>query len=315
MTLPTSGPISLTDIQAEFGGSNSLSLNNYYKGGAYVLTTDYAPNVPTSGKISLSDFYGARKTTLTTLTFTVPGDNFIVLPATVVGNLVITMTGGGGGGGGPDSQPGLSGYGGLIVTNAQIPTSAGDIVNAYVGGGGGAGGSGGGGGGGGGKIICTKLYELGLMSYDIYQADQAFGAELVKRSPDIYNGYRAWAEIVVDWMGGNGPKMMPWMSDEEFSRAASQWSIKWAQDIATPWAEEMAYKMGKKTSGSLTGRMITAAGIPICKAVGVWQRVFGPSKQPPGFGKGLMLIPVFIMFKIVAELGRLIEGKKLWQTQ
>ena len=166
-----------------------------------------------------------------------------------------------------------------------------------------------GGDGGSGKIICTKLFELGLMSEEIYLADQAFGAELVQRSPDIYNGYRAWAEIVVDWMDGHGPKMMPWMSDEEFSAAAKKWSTTWAVDIATPWAEEMAYVMGKKSTGSLTGRMITAAGIPICKAVGVWQRVFGPSKKPAGFGKGLMLIPVFIMFKLVAELGRLIEGK------
>jgi hypothetical protein len=108
-------------------------------------------------------------------------------------------------------------------------------------------------------------------------------------------------------MDGQGPKMMPWMSDEEFSVAAKKWSITWAQDIATPWAEEMAYQMGVKDHGSLTGRMITAAGIPICKAVGVWQRAFGPSKRPAGFGKGLMLIPIFVMFKLVAELGRAIE--------
>jgi hypothetical protein len=315
MAIPLTGTISLTDIQAEFGGTNPISLSEYYKGGAYVLTTDYAPNVPTSGVIRLSDFYGARKTTVTTVTYTTPGDNIFVAPATIVGNLIVTMTGAGGGGGGPDSQPGYSGYGGLIVTNAQTPVSAGDVVNAYVGGGGGAGGSGGGGGGGGGKIICTKLYELGLMTKEIYLADQAFGAELIKRSPDIYNGYRAWAEIVVDWMDGAGPKMMPWMTDEEFSTAAKRWSTAWAVDIATPWAEEMAYKMGKKTSGSLTGRMITTAGIPICKAVGVWQRIFGPSKKPAGIGNGLMLIPVFILFKFVAEIGRLIEGKKLWQTQ
>jgi hypothetical protein len=311
MPLPSSGPISLSAIQAEFGGTNPVSLSEYYKGGAYVLTTDYAPNVPTSGAISLSNFYGARRTTLTTLTFSTIGDNLFTVPANVVGNLtIVQMTGGGGGGGGSDSYAGHPGYSGQTVTGGNISVTGGDVVNAYVGGGGGAGTSGGGGGGGG-KIICTKLYELGLMSEEIYEADQAFGAELVKRSPDIYNGYRAWAEIVVDWMGGRGPKMMPWMSDEEFSTAAKKWSTKWAQDIATPWAEEMAYKMGKKTSSSLTGRMITVAGIPICKLVGVWQRVFGPSKKPAGFGKGLMLIPVFILFKIVAELGRLIEGKKL----
>jgi len=299
MAIPLTGAISLTDIQTEFGGTNPISLSEYYKGGAYVLTTDYAPNVPTSGAISLSDFYGARKTTLTTVTYATPGDNIFVAPSTIVGNLIVTITGGGGGGGGPDSQPGYSGYGGLIVTNSQTPVSAGDVVNAYVGPGGGAGGSGGGGGGGGGKIICTKLYELGLMSKDIYLADQAFGVELVKRSPDIYNGYRAWAEIVVDWMNGHSGTHI------------QAWAIKWANDIATPWAEHMAYKMGTLPRDNLTGRCIALAGIPICKAVGVWQRVFEPSKKPAGFVKGLLLIPVFVMFKLVAELGRLIEGKQL----
>jgi len=312
MPLPSSGPISLSDIQAEFGGTNPISLSEYYKGGAYVLTTDYAPNVPTSGTISLSNFYGARRTTLITQTFTSVGDNLFTVPAGVTNLTIVSMVGGGGGGGGNDSQSGYPGYGGRTVTGGNISVSPGDVVNAYVAGGGGAGTTGGGGGGGGGgKIICTKLYELGLMSKEIYEADQAFGAELVKRSPDIYNGYRAWAEIVVDWMDGHGPKMMPWMSDKDFGNSAKEWSTAWAVDIATPWAEEMAYKMGKKNSGSLTGRMITAAGIPICKAVGVWQRVFGSSKKPAGFGKGLMLIPVFIMFKLVAELGRIIEGKKL----
>jgi hypothetical protein len=312
MALPSSGTIRLANIQAEFGGSAPLNLSNYYKGGAYVTSTDYAPNVPTSGRINLSDFYGAKKTTLTTLTFTNPGDNFFVLPSTFAGNLtIVTMTGAGGGGGGNDTQPGRDGYAGQTITGGNISASPGDIINAYVGPGGGPGGSGGGGGGGGGgKIICTKLYELGLMIEEIYLADQAFGAQLLATRPDIYNGYRAWAEIVVDWMDGRGPKMMPWMTDEDFGRAAQKWSTTWAQDIATPWAEEMAYRMGKKDTGSLTGRMIMAAGTPICKAVGVWQRVFGPSQQPAGFVKGAMLIPVFIMFKLVAELGRLIEGKR-----
>ena len=303
MALPSSGPLSLTDIQAEFGGTNPISISEYYKGGAFVLTTDFAPNVPTSGTINISDFYGARKTTLTTLTFTTAGDNLFVVPSTVVGNLqIVTMTGAGGGGGGPDSQPGASGYGGVTITGGNVPVSAGDIVNAFVGGGGG--------GVGGGKIICTKLHELGLMSTDIYLADQAFGAELLQTRPDIYNGYRAWAEIVVDWMSGQGPKMMPWMSDEQFGHAAQRWSTSWAQDIATPWAQHMAYKMGVVEKDNVTGRMITLVGIPICKAVGVWQRIFGASEKPAGFVKGAMLVPVFVAFKIVACVGRLLENKK-----
>ena len=108
-------------------------------------------------------------------------------------------------------------------------------------------------------------------------------------------------------MDGKGPKMMPWMSDEDFSAAAKKWSTTWAYDIATPWAEEMAYIMGEKETGSLTGKMMFAFGIPICKVIGVWQRWFGPSKKEPGFLKGAGLVVIFVMFKLIAELGRFIE--------
>ena len=164
-------------------------------------------------------------------------------------------------------------------------------------------------GGGGEKIICTKLYELGLMSKEIYEADQAFGAELVKLNPDIYNGYRAWAEIVVDWIDGKGPDILPWLSEQRSKQIVQQWSTSWAQEIATPWAEEMAYKMGRRESSNFTGKVIMTMGTPICKAVGVWQRVIGPSKKPAGFGKGLMLIPVFAALKTVVVLGKLFKQK------
>ena len=157
------------------------------------------------------------------------------------------------------------------------------------------------------KIICTKLFEIGLMKQSIFEADQAFGEKLIQTNPDIYNGYRAWAEIVVHWMEGKGPKMMPWMNDEDFSIAAKKWSTSWAYDIATPWAEEMAYMMGEKETGSLAGKMLMVFGIPICKVVGVWRRWFGPSKKEPGFIKGAALVVIFVMFKLVAEIGRMIE--------
>ena len=35
MPLPFFGPISLDNIQAEFGGSNPIAINEYYRGGAY----------------------------------------------------------------------------------------------------------------------------------------------------------------------------------------------------------------------------------------------------------------------------------------
>lgn len=49
MALQTSGAISLLDIQNEFGGSNPISLSEYY--GA-------ADGIPASGTISISQFYG-----------------------------------------------------------------------------------------------------------------------------------------------------------------------------------------------------------------------------------------------------------------
>lgn len=39
MALPTSGPISFSQIQAEFGGANPISLSEYYRGGSYVPST------------------------------------------------------------------------------------------------------------------------------------------------------------------------------------------------------------------------------------------------------------------------------------
>lgn len=193
----------------------------------------------------------------------------------------------------PDGQPG---------GDSAVNGSIGSVL--VTGGGQGLGGNmaeAGGSNGGGGKIICTKLYELGLLSKEIFEADQAFGAELVKTRPDIYNGYRAWAEIVVDWMSGKGPQMMFWIKDPEARKQAQMsWATNWAKEIATPWAEWMATRNNK------TGAALMAIGAPISKVVGVWQRWFGPSKKPAGFIKGLLLIKVFIVLRAIVALGKLL---------
>ncbi len=63
MTLPASGQITLAMIQAEFGGTNPISLDEYYKGGANVPSTATNAGVPTSGAISVNDFHGASSST------------------------------------------------------------------------------------------------------------------------------------------------------------------------------------------------------------------------------------------------------------
>lgn len=60
MTLQSSGAIKFSELQTEFGGSNPISLSEYYAGGAYVPSGTSGVNgaVPTSGTISMSKFYG-----------------------------------------------------------------------------------------------------------------------------------------------------------------------------------------------------------------------------------------------------------------
>lgn len=57
MALPVSGTLTLEQIRAEFGGSTPVSLSQYYRGGGLVTTNN--TGVPTSGAISISNFYGA----------------------------------------------------------------------------------------------------------------------------------------------------------------------------------------------------------------------------------------------------------------
>jgi len=58
MTLPSSGALAFSQIQSEFGGSNPISLSEYYRGGPIVPNHGNTSNIPTSGSISVSNFYG-----------------------------------------------------------------------------------------------------------------------------------------------------------------------------------------------------------------------------------------------------------------
>ena len=62
MTMPASGPISFSQLQTEFGGTNPISINEYYTGGLYVPSkSGEFVNVPSSGIVSLNQFYGKFK--------------------------------------------------------------------------------------------------------------------------------------------------------------------------------------------------------------------------------------------------------------
>ena len=61
MTLPTSGPLSLNDIALEFSDPQPNSLSEFYAGGGLVPSGATGINgaIPSSGTISIGQFYGA----------------------------------------------------------------------------------------------------------------------------------------------------------------------------------------------------------------------------------------------------------------
>jgi hypothetical protein len=145
MAIPASGPISLTTIQTEFGGTNPIGLNEYYKGGAYVSATDTAPNVPASGTITINNFYGAAVNIQGQAEYTTAGTYTWTCPAGVTSVSVLCVGGGGGGYGG--SNGGQSSFNSTGVLYAN---SGGFFPGGAGGGGGGASSAGGGNGGNGG---------------------------------------------------------------------------------------------------------------------------------------------------------------------
>ena len=56
--LPASGQISLDDLQSQFGGSTPISIDEYYRNGAYVTSLPANSGIPISGQLSMSSFYG-----------------------------------------------------------------------------------------------------------------------------------------------------------------------------------------------------------------------------------------------------------------
>lgn len=118
------------------------------------------------------------------------------------------------------------------------------------------------------KIICTKLYEIGMMPYNIFAADQQYGEWLKKHDRVVYKGYIKWARIVTSWIDGGGPDFMVWIKDKDKrAEAQKKAATDWAYKIATPWSEHMAYLMGAVKNDNVMGRIIMKIGRPICKIV------------------------------------------------
>lgn len=154
--------------------------------------------------------------------------------------------------------------------------------------------------GGGPCIICTKLYELGLMDEETYKADQEFGKYLRSYDPDTYWGYIKWASIVVDWMSGKTPNVMFWIRDPEKRREIEKkLSIKIAHRIATPWAEHMQFLMGRKEKDNKVGKLIMSVGVPISKFI---RKLPKFNNTNPGWITQLFMVGVLVTLYNISKL-------------
>ena len=138
--------------------------------------------------------------------------------------------------------------------------------------GGGGGGWDGGGGGGGGKVICTALYELGYMEKEIFDYDQAYGLWLYQNDFVSYRGYRAWADVLVRYVKGQGrpmlPKLLFWKTSDEQQRLSQQLAISLARVIGGAFSKEIARRAGYDIPFSIGGWLCVTVGLAVNKAIG-----------------------------------------------
>ena len=143
MAVPSSGAISIQDLVDEFGGSQPHAMSEYYRGGSEVPNVPANSDIPTSGTLALSDFYGAVDAvfivgtggTITTSgdfkihTFTSSGTFEVTTMGNAAGsNTVEYLVVAGGGGGGADHGGG-GGAGGMRY-NFPSPATGGLSVSA-----------------------------------------------------------------------------------------------------------------------------------------------------------------------------------------
>jgi hypothetical protein len=161
--LQNNGPISLSDLQNEFAGTDPIGLAEYYRGGDFVdigtaagtgsfqtdpLIPSITVQIPNTGAIQLSQFYGTHDTLIgNTGVITAPVESEaisdyvdVILPASV-NYIRLFLVGGGGGGGGPNAIGGGDGGGGSVLHGTISTAWAGDlwadrILRFYIGRGG-----------------------------------------------------------------------------------------------------------------------------------------------------------------------------------
>ena len=155
------------------------------------------------------------------------------------------------------------------------------------------------------KIICTKLHSLGMLSDDIFEADQAYGDWLMVNDPIVYNGYIRWAKTVTECMDGTGPTFFFWIKDKDKRKEEeTKFVIKWAKIVATPWAEHMAHLMDTSKIDNPVGKVIMTFGRLFCKLA---YRIPESESKIGFFGTWSIFIVCISSFYIAKALAKIVN--------
>lgn len=162
------------------------------------------------------------------------------------------------------------------------------------------------------KIICTKLYQKGMMDRKIFIADQQYGEWLKKNDRVVYRGYFRWARIVTAWMDGEGPTFMPWIKNkEERAQRQKEFATDLTYKIGTPWSMHMAYLMGAVKTDNPVGRILMSIGKPICRVAYYLPKSETTSTAMAMFMMGLFIVSYHVATKSVS-ISNAIKNSKVF---
>jgi hypothetical protein len=112
-----------------------------------------------------------------------------------------------------------------------------------------------GGAGAGSSVICTVMHQRNYISDEIYAADARYGARVIMFRPELYFGYRRWADTVVRWITAD--------------TLLGKFALAITAMIAVPWANAMAESLGVPgVKSSKFGRFVKTYGEAMCALLG-----------------------------------------------
>jgi hypothetical protein len=110
------------------------------------------------------------------------------------------------------------------------------------------------------------------MEKEIFEYDQAYGLWLYQNDFVSYRGYRAWADILVRYVKGQGrpmlPKLLFWKTADEQQRLSQQLAISLARVIGGAFSKEIARRAGYDIPFSIGGWLCVTVGLSVNKAIG-----------------------------------------------